>query len=468
MTQSTNKTVDADLPEHQPGLFDEIRERRRDLMKLFGPGAILTAIGFALALYFVEPPPPREVVIAAGKTDGGYYAVASLFKERFAENRVRLIVRETAGSVENYDLLLSDNDVRIAIAQGGAAPTDRDTSDLESIASLYLEPVWVFYRGDIDDLSKLADLRGKRIAVGDVGSGTRLLTTVLLEVNGVNENAETQFVNGGGQEAVDNLKADRVDVAFLVESADSLLVRELLVDKQIRLLSMSRSVAYSRRFPFLEAVTLEPGVIDFDANLPAEPVQLIAPHANLVATSELHDALIPLFLQAATEHGETGGLLVGRGRHPSIAGSEFPVNAVARDYLKHGPSFFQKHMSFWLASLIDRAMIMFVPLLILLIPLVKVAPPVYRWRIRSRIYRWYAILRKLDQCICEGDAQSLDDCKRKLDTMESELIDVKVPLSYMEEFYNLRLHLDLVQRRLAEQPQSIDAEPLAGSDAAHR
>jgi TRAP transporter TAXI family solute receptor len=457
MTDSKKKPAEKERPSRQPGLFDEIRERRRDLLKVFGPGAIATLLGFSLALYFVEPPPPSEVVIAAGKRDGGYFATAKLYAEAFAENGVKLTVRETAGSVENYDLLLNDNTVRVAIAQGGAAPATRDTSGLETIASLYLEPVWVFHR-EIGGLTQLSDLAGKRIAVGAAGSGTQLLTELLLKVNGVKPNAETSFVPCGGQEAVNQLKANQVEAVFLVESATSPLVRQLLLDDRFELLSMKRSLAYSRRFQFLESVTLEPGVIDFDANLPSQSVQLIAPHANLIATSELHDALIPLFLSAATLH-QPRGLLVGRGRHPSLNGAEFPANAVARDYLKHGPSFFQRHLSFWIASLIDRAKIMLVPLLILLIPLAKVAPPVYRWRIRSRIYRWYAILRQLDQFIRNGDPVVLDDCKKKLNTMENELIDVKVPLSYMEEFYNLRLHLDLVQRRLADRTTSPPDDP---------
>lgn len=433
-------------PVANPGLFDEIRERRRDLMKIFGPGALLTFAAFALAFYFVEPPPQRELVIVTGNRDGAYFAVASQYAELFASNGVTLTVRETAGSVENYRLLLEDDQVQAAIVQGGTTPLEADTSNLESIASLYLEPVWVFYR-NIDDFALLSQLGGKRIGMGVVGSGTAMLATTLLEANGIPTD-ESMFISA--RESASRLKAAELDVAILVASPESPLVRELLLDPEVQLLSMERNHAYSQRFPFLESVILEAGVIDFDLNLPKRPVRLIAPVANLVATSELHDALIPLFLEAATETHQLGGWLNEAGQKPSLDGVEFEVNPVARDYLQRGPSFFQRHMSFWIASLIDRAKIMLVPLVILLIPLIRMAPPVYRWRIRSRIYRWYAILRQIDQTLQDSDISLLEDYEQKLDKMEGELIGVKVPLSYMEEFYNLRMHIDLVQRRLRD------------------
>lgn len=441
-------------PVANPGLFDEIRERRRDLMKIFGPGALLTFAAFALAFYFVEPPPQRELIIVTGNRDGAYFAVASQYAELFASNGVTLTVRETAGSVENYRLLLEDDQVQAAIVQGGTAPLEADTSNLESIASLYLEPVWVFYR-NIDDFALLSQLGGKRIGMGVVGSGTAMLATTLLEANGIPTD-ESMFISA--RESASRLKAAELDVAILVASPESPLVRELLLDPEVQLLSMERNHAYSQRFPFLESVILEAGVIDFDLNLPKRPVRLIAPVANLVATSELHDALIPLFLEAATETHQLGGWLNEAGQKPSLDGVEFEVNPVARDYLQRGPSFFQRHMSFWIASLIDRAKIMLVPLVILLIPLIRMAPPVYRWRIRSRIYRWYAILRQIDQTLQDSDISLLEDYEQKLDKMEGELIGVKVPLSYMEEFYNLRMHIDLVQRRLRDCRHDLNLE----------
>ena len=431
-------------------LLHELRKARRDLFKAGGPALLVTIVGFLIAFYFVEPPPPGEIVIAAGPADGNYYAAATQYARLFKENGVKLTIRETAGTVENYELLLNDDAVQLAIVQGGTVPPAAQTEQLESIATLYLEPVWVFY-GSGQAISQLADLRGKRIAVGADGSGTKVLTAMLLKTNGVEDGREeTVFVMETGKSAIAMLRNGEVDVAFFVLSADSRLVVELLQDENLELLSFLRNDAYAQRYKFLKSVTLAQGVVDLQADIPRRNVQLIAPVANLVATPELHDAFIPLLLKAATEVHEAGGLVTDAGEQPSLIGVEFPPNAVARHYLSQGPSFFQEHIGFWLASLIDRAKIMLVPLLILLIPLAKVAPPVYRWRIRSRIYRWYALLRGIDQALRDGDKDELQKIAEKLSGIERELTEVNVPLSYMEEFYHLRLHIDLVKRQVAE------------------
>lgn len=455
------KTETSNTPQ-RPRLIDELRAGRREFFKAFGPGLIVTVIGFAIAFYFVEPPPPHELTMATGPADGNYYAAAHQYARLFARNGITLNVLETAGTVENYQLLLEDDSVHVAIVQGGTAPRDADLSQLESLASLYLEPMWVFHRRELT-LTRLSDLQGKRIAVGEEGSGTQLLAESMLEADGVVEGEKaTVFLPKSGHVALELLDSGEADAAFFVLSADADLVREMLLDDKIRLFSFERNRGYSRRYPFLRSVTLEQGVVDLERNLPSQPVKLIAPVANLVAVADLHDAFIPLLLEAATETHQAGGLLTPAGEFPSLNGTEFPVNKVAQHYIQHGPSFFEEYLGFWVASLIDRAKIMLVPFIILLIPLAKLAPPVYRWRIRSRIYRWYGILRKIDQTLREGDVERLAEHAGKLTEMERELEEVNVPLSYMEEFYNLRLHIDLVKRRLTDQRDEISSSSSDG------
>ena len=441
-----------------PRLLDELRESRRDLVKTCGPAVLLAFAGFLVAFYFVEPPPPRELVIAAGSADGNYYAAAQQYAQLFEENGVKLTIRETAGSVENYELLVNDDSVQLAIVQGGTAPQTPGIERLEALATLYLEPLWVFHRGGLS-VVQLSDLQGKRIAVDQAGSGTQVLSEMLLSANGVQDGrGKTTFVRENASRTVGMLERGEVDVAFFVLSAESPIVRDLLRNEQLELLSLSRSQAYARRYPFLKSVVLSRGVIDLQRDLPRSDVHLIAPVANLVATPELHDAFVPLLLEAAIKAHEAGGLVTDPGKQPSLDGSEFTPNAVARHYIKYGPSFFQKYLGFWIASLIDRAKIMLVPLVVLLIPLVKLAPPVYRWRIRSRIYRWYALLRGIDQALRASGVDELQEFGKKLSAVERELDEVSVPLSYMEEFYHLRLHIDLVKRRL-EQRQAERAAP---------
>lgn len=450
-------------------LLDEFRESKRDFMRIWGPGLLVTLAAFGITWFFLEPAPPDTLVIASGPRDGAYYRFAEEYAAVFAEEGVTLKVIPTQGSLENYRMLIEDPEVNLAIVQGGTSSTLHVEAGLEALASLYLEPVWVFYRSD-ETKTELRQMATMRIAIGNPDSGTRALASRLLLDNGVSpalENAE--FVNVGGTEAAEQLQQGKVDAAIFVMSGNSPIIRLLASDRSIKLMNFSRHEAYRRRYPFLTSVRLEGGVIDLEDNLPDQAVYLLAPAANLVATEELHDAFIPLLMKATHRVHERGGMFVDPGQFPSLQYVEFDVNESARQYFESGPSFLQKYVPFWVASAIDRCKILLLPMLTLLIPLFKLAPPLYRWRIRSRIYQWYGVLRKVDQRVkSEANPAVLLRDRRSLHTMEQELGEVSVPLSYMQEFYSLRMHLDLVRRRLedrlgeiqsSQQPNSSESRP---------
>jgi len=223
-------------------------------------------------------------------------------------------------------------------------------------------------------------------------------------------------------------------------------------------MDFDRQDAYSRRFPFLKSVVLKEGVINFERNIPSGDVRLIAPGAMLVATQELHEAFVPLLMHAILQQHQHNGLLSSVGELPTLDYVSYPINATAKNYFQHGPTVFQRYLSFWIASLLDRTKILIIPMLTLLIPLFKVAPPIYRWRIRSRIYRWYGVLRQIDQQLKDGSAENVQQFAGTLEAMSRELDSVDVPLSYMEEFYHLRLHIDLVASEVRRNSASARVE----------
>lgn len=455
--------IDVHLKERVTSVLEEFREVRQDFYRIWGPVLALTVLSFFLAWFFVEPAPPSSLVIAAGPADGAYYAYAKQYQEVFAENGVELVVRETAGSVENYRLLVTDDDVHVAIIQGGTTPNDAEVDEFESLASLYLEPVWVFTSGEVE-FTDLLKLDGMRVAIGKPRSGTNALSRLLLDVNGLdhhedddqNADGEQEYQHGvkvvevGGMEAVKQLKEGDIDAAVFVLPPRSQLIQRLLSDPDLRPMSFERQMAYKQLFPYMSAVTLAEGVIDLQKNLPDKPIDLIAPVANLVAIGELHDAFVPLFIKAARRVHGNGGVFNAPGEFPSLGYCEFRPNDIAVDFFESGPSFLHRHTPFWIATLISRAKILMLPLIALSIPLFKAAPPIYRWRIRSRIYKWYKVLREIDQRRRTESTDKLAEYVKKLEDMGHELEEMKVPLSYMEEFYNLRLHIDLVQRNLRD------------------
>lgn len=438
-------------------MSDRVSSSWREWLKVALPTALVACAVFWLAWQFVKPAPPKRVEIATGTASGVYAAVAQRYAARFAEAGIELVVRHTKGSGENYALLAdADSGVGAAIVQGGTLPAD-GAEGMEAVASIYLEPLWLFHRVDaeIEGVNDLLAIPKVRIALGPEGSGTRVLAKTLAHASGYKPSAgergadEPELLPLGGEAAAKALRAGEIDAAFFVISPDAPVIAQLLADETVKVASFRRAEAYTRRLRYLQRVTLPEGAVDLAANLPSEDVQLVAAAAAIVVRSDTHPAVVQLLVDAARTVHTDGDLLSAPGAFPSHLRTELPVGDEARYHLDNPPNVLHRNLPFWLASLIDRMVILIIPLLVVLIPLVRLMPPVYRWRIRSRIYRWYARLRRFDEELRDGvTTQKAAQELARLMELEREVAAVKVPLSYMEEFYNLRLHMGYMRDRL--------------------
>ncbi len=422
----------------------------KEAFHIWGGGFLLLVIALVLTYQFVEPAPPNHLTLSTGGPTGAYHAFGQHYKAALAKQGVEVRLLESKGSVENIERL-EKGQADVAFVQGGTAKTAQPAAEISGLASLYFEPFWVFLSAN-NPAEHLKDLKGLKIAIGGEGSGTRAVALSLFEDNGVTAKTAT-LLPSGGPEAAEALIGGTIDVAVFVTSPTSKTIKTLLQSPAVRLLPFERAEAYTRRHPFLSKVVLPHGVIDMAANLPATDIPLITPAATLAARTDLHPALTVLLLRAATEAHRPQGLLEQAGQFPSERYVEFPLSSDARHFLENGPSFLERYLPFWAANLIDRLKIMLLPLLTLAIPLFKILPPAYRWRIRSRIYRWYKDLREIE----EGIATSKDDdCMKefedRLDAMEAEVREIKVPLSYADNLYSLRVHIDLIRRTIGERP----------------
>ncbi|HKW36540.1 MAG TPA: TAXI family TRAP transporter solute-binding subunit [Burkholderiales bacterium] len=423
------------------------RPRLSDFWSMLLPGLAIVAAAFWIAFQFVQPAPPKKVVMTSGAEGGAYDGYAALYRDRLKADGVELEVHRSAGSVENLKRLTDENSgVTVGLVQGGVARAGDDDS-LMSLAGLYYEPLWVFYRGGaaLDNVSRL---RGRRIAIGPEGSGTRPLALQVLRLAGMDA-GNTRLLDLDARRAAEALERGEIDAAMIVADSGTPLVARLLRDGGVRLMSFAQAEALSRHLPFLSHVVLPEGGIDFAANLPRHDVHLVAPTANLVVRDDIHPALITLLLQAATEIHGGAGLLRRAGEFPSAKGVDFAMSADAERYLKSGPPFLQRHLPFWAAVFIDRMVVMIVPILAVLIPLVRFAPAIYAWRIKSRIYRWYGKLKVLEidteGAKTEAEVRALVE---RLDAIERSVSHLPTPLAFSEYLYNLRSHIVLVRARL--------------------
>jgi TRAP transporter TAXI family solute receptor len=405
---------------------------------------------------FVEPPPPHKIVIASGGQSGAYYRFAKKYAEELARSGLQVDVRETAGSIENLRLLgEADSGVTIAIVQSGVASAEQ-LKKFAALGSLYREPLWVFYRGD-KECNRLSEFAGKRIGVGPPGSGTNAIAMQLLAVNGIGadsgpkDGVPTVLRSETIADAASALQKGSLDAAFFVAAFEADYIQKLLMDSSVKLMNFEQHEAYRRRFRFFAPVTVPAGLVNLGQNLPARDVSLLAPTAMLVARKDLHPALVPLLLTTATAIHGSGNELCNPGEFPSESFCDFPVSDDAKRFYKSGPPMLQRMLPFWVASMVDRAKVMLIPLIMLMMPLVRAAPPLMRWRTRRKIYMWYSDLRDIDKKLANGlSGAALEAELARLKKIEHQVAHVDVPLSYMEEFYHLRAHLGMLQEHLTE------------------
>lgn len=430
----------------------------RDLARIYWPAVLLVAVGALAAYYFLPPAPPMHLVMATSSRDEPYYAFGRRYQEELAREGITLELRETAGAVENLALLQDPAaGVDIAFTQGGIAPVEGGTK-VRAIASVFLEPLWLFTRKRIEPES-IKTFKGLRVAVGAAGSGTREMIDELLAINRMSADDVT-LVTLADRDAANALRADQVDVVATVTSASDPVLADLAAIPDVQLLGLVDVRGYGQRFSYLREVTLYRGVLDFALGVPDRDITMIAPVAALVADRDLHPALVDVLAQAALEiHGQ-GDLFAEPREFPTATHPQIPTIRGAREYLEHGPTFLQRWLPIWAASLAERSLVVLIPLLTLLLPLARALPRLVDWRIRSRAFRWYRELRAI-----ERDAAKLTPAheamrtalERRLDDVERRVLNTPMPLSRSDLLYNLRQHLDLVRARLSRsRPSGIE------------
>ena len=432
----------------------------RELLLTTGPFIALAVVLLAGAYYLLKPAPPKRVVLATGSEQGAYAEFGKRYAEELKRFGIEVELRTSPGSRENLRALRdAKRDVDIAFLQGGSSETQRaqkqeeEQLPLMSLGSMFYEPVWLFYREDAARklnreglLSDFSQLRGLRVNVGPRGSGIPGMMSRLLRAN-LMERDDIKRSNLDLTASVVALLGGELDAAVMVSAPESPLVQMLLQTPGIRLYEFAQAEAYARHYRFLSPVTLPRGVVDLSRNVPPRDIVLVAATCSLVAREDLHPALVQLFVQAASRIHGGSGWIARTGQFPSPLQSEYPLARDAERYYRTGPPLLQRYLPFWLANLVDRMWVALFSIIAILIPLARVVPPLYQFRIRSRIFRWYRVLRQIEDSLARKDA----DPARLLDELAK--LDLKaeriaVPLAYTDELYRLRSHIALVRARL--------------------
>jgi hypothetical protein len=415
---------------------------------------LISSVTIFAVFWFFHSAPPRAITITTGPKGSAFHRAAEKYRTILARNGVKLNILSSEGSLENLKRL-GDPSFRVDIGfvQGGVT-NGINTDKLVSLGSVAYEPLLVFYRSAAP-VDLLSQLNGKRLAIGPVGSGTRSLAFALLAANGIKPGGATVLLDLDAEGATKALLAGTVDAVFLTgDSASTQNMRELLRTPDIRLFDFTQADGYTRRIHYLNKLELPEGSIDLGENIPAHDVYLIGPTVELIARANLHPALTDLLLEAAREVHGRAALLQRRGEFPAPVEVDFHLSGEARRFYTSGKSFLYRSLPFWLASRVNRILVVFVPMIFVLIPGLRFIPTVYRWQIRLRIYRSYRALLVLERESFEPSTpEKREELLSQLDHIEEAVNKMKVPASFADQFYGLRGHIVFVRDRLTGSPE---------------
>ena len=411
---------------------------------------ILVFLVLVLGIFlFFHLAPPNTITIISGPEGSTFRRTAERYAEILQRNGVTLKILPSEGSIDNVKRLADPlSKVDIGFVQGGVNKEIK-TDKLVSLGSISYQPLFLFYRSR-SNIELLSQLIGKRVAVGEVGSGTHTLSLSLLAANGIEPEGPTKLLEMDSDEAANAILNSKVDAVFLMgDSVSTTLIRQLLHTPRIKLFNFTQADAYTRRITYLNKIILPKGSIDFGKGTPAQDVFLLAPTVELVAREKLHPALCDLLIETAREVHSGAGLLRRKGEFPTPIEQEIRISSEANRFYKSGKSFLYRYLPFRFASLVNRIIVVLVPMIVLLLPTLRLIPAVYRWRFRSRIFRWYRALMTIERDLKTQLAPAKrETLMERLDNIEAAVDRLKVPASFADQFYGLRGHITFVREKV--------------------
>ena len=416
---------------------------------------LLSLVTIFAVFWFSHSAPPDTITITSGPEGSIFRANAEKYGKILARNGVKLKILPSEGSQENLKRLADPSfRVDIGFVQGGVVG-ELNIDKLVSLGSVSYEPLLIFYRS-AEPFELLSQMKGKRLAIGPKGSGTQTLALALLKANGIEPGGATVLEDMHAEDATKALIEGKVDAVFLMgDSASIQIIRTLLRTEGVRLFDFTQADGYTRRIGYLNKLVLPRGSIDFGENIPAQDVHLISPTVELIARENLNPAMSDLLLETATEVHGRAGLFKTLGQFPTPLEHEFRISADASRFYKSGKTFLYRYLPFWMASLVTRILVVFIPMFLVLIPGLRSIPAVYRWRMRMRIYRWYRLLLAVEEDMrVQSAPEKQEELIEQLHHIERQVNKMKVPASFAESFYVLRGHITFVRSQLMDSIKS--------------
>jgi TRAP-type uncharacterized transport system substrate-binding protein len=413
------------------------------------PIVLLIVLASWATLHLLSPAPPNKIVILGGPKGSSFDLNANRYAEIIRAHGLRVEVVETEGSENNLDILQnSKSKADVGFVQNSSSHGE-NTNHLISLGTVWVQPLLVFYRGD--DINFITQLKGKRVAIGPDDSATNEFVDEVLRENGMDKHDIKALL----LEPEDSIKAlihKRVDAIFLTGELVSVeRVYQIMDIPGIKVMNFEQAEGYTREFKFLSQLDIPEGAFNLGKNIPHKNIKLIGTSVELIAKDTLHPALSDLIVAASKEVNGKPNMFRDRKEFPKLVEHTIPISEEAQRYYTSGSPFLYKKLPFWLASFLDRIFIIILPLALVLVPASRVIGPIYKWRIRSKIYKWYGALMKIELEL----GKTLDEASKS--NLINEILDIQskvntlvLPLAYANELYALREHVEYVKARCLE------------------
>ena len=417
---------------------------RRHPLVWAGVAGVLVVTVAAMVLLF--KPPPRRVVIAAGPAGSSAWRFAEQYRAIMARQGVVLEVLTTTGPLDNL-ARLSDPAGRadIGLLPGGTTSTE-DSPGLVSLGTLFYTPIWVFHRGRLPAVGGSWP-RDIRVALGAEGASPGDLGWRRLRAVGYPEDAPRPLTLEPAA-AAESLQQGRVDMVAMVEPWEAHEVHVLLAADDVQIADMPRIDAHVALNPYLSKLMLPQGVADLVRNRPPRDVVLMAPKVSLVVRRDLNSAVQYLLLEAATEVHGGAGIFQRAGQFPAPERDDLVLSRAAESYYKSGTPVLQRHLPFWIAVALTQLGLVLLPVVGIAYPVLRGAPALYRWWMRSRLNRLYAELKLVEAAVAARSEGPHEELASQLDQLAERASGMRVTSAYLQTIYFLRQHIDLVRSRL--------------------
>lgn len=428
----------------------------RNLMRLwilFGAIVIVAGLAFVLARLH----PPKHIVMAAGPDGGAYAQTADDYRRILARDGITVIIRETAGSQENAQLL-ADGAVDAAILQGGIRV---ESSDVEAIGTIFFEPMFFLARTGLNASSNPAKWKNLRITAGQAGSGTAAVFDDFEKAVGLRPTDNTRL-SLSYADAVAALTDDQVDIAVFVAPVDAPYLETLRNEAAVEYLELDYTEALSRRLTYANTVDIPAGAFSMDPVQPPEEHTLLALETRIAITPDVHPAIVNRLTMAALElHGKRG-ILADPHAFPSVEGADMPVNNSARNLILNGPSSWHDWLPYWMAAQVNRMFLLLLPFIFVVVPLLRLLPRAFAYVMRWRVWQHYPEIRQIEEELKQSPTLAqLEDFDARLEDLDKKLANLRLPPAYRNGQYDARLHIDLVKARVKALRTSAPQDPEA-------